>query len=816
MRKILRCFLGLLIVAAFSDGGCLSAEAANIEVVEAENKVIDYGKINKELDNIEKQLKQEKAAPSSLSDYISDLEQLSSLINEGKKQTQRDLEFVEKRIEALGAAPEDGSKELPVIAQKRKEFNKEASILRAKISEADISSTRIDELETLIIETRNNALLGHVLERQSPLVLPQNLYLANKLFVTFAFDVIKSPIEWYENLSRDNREFVKDNILPIFLIVILALVVSIYLRSLILHYFGYKNAEDERIRYSRKVVAAFFVALSYGIIPASLIVAALLWMYSTKVFTIGFFGLTLNSLFFYSLYIVLGRALTRVTLTPYNERWRLVNISTPKAKKLKSVLYFFIVMISFCAFLEHVSSKANYQVELMYYVMTISCAVKALSIIMITKIIMLDDVSENADESENVENDDEDATFTPAMKVTFTISFFSIAVFTLSLFGYPRLADFIFDRFLLSCIIIGFFFILRRAVSEALHRMLFLRFWAKTFKLRRRLITKIDFWMNLLIDPLFIIFAGIILLGLWGVSTDILLQSIKKVLFGINIGGVKISLISILLAIFTFFATLAVMKALRRRLVNNVLNQMEIDEGIRNSLASGFGFISFITAALLSIIVLGGNLNNLALIAGALSVGIGLGLQDVVNNFVSGIILLFERPIKVGDWVKIGGEEGKVKQINIRATEVETFNRASVIIPNATLLSNSLTNLTHSNNWARYAVKVGVAYGSDVEKVRQILLECATSHKRILKKPEPYVLFQDFGSSSLDFELRFYVSDIWNGWNAPSDIRFEVNRRFKEEGIEIPFPQMVVHRGSVVSEETESQFYAAKKKKAKK
>ena len=114
---------------------------------------------------------------------------------------------------------------------------------------------------------------------------------------------------------------------------------------------------------------------------------------------------------------------------------------------------------------------------------------------------------------------------------------------------------------------------------------------------------------------------------------------------------------------------------------------------------------------------------------------------------------------------------------------------------------------------ARYSVKVGVAYGSDVEKVRDILLECATSNRRILKKPEPYVLFQDFGASSLDFELRFYVSDIWNGWNAPSDIRFEINRRFKDEGIEIPFPQMVVHQGSVVSEETQSQFYAAKKGK---
>lgn len=809
MRKYAQILCLLLSLIVISPAYATSAENPHA----AQTNVINYNSINKELDSIEKELKQTSIKPNMLSDYVTKLDNILSEVNSGKKQTQRDLEFVEKRIEALGAAPEDGSKEVAVIANKRKEFNKEASLLRAKISEADVSAARIEELETLILEIRSNALLGRILESQPPLISPQNFYTANKLFVTFVYDVIKSPVVWYKNLSSVNKDFVKNNIAFVLLFVALALIISIYLRALIVKYFGYKHVEDERIRYSRKVVAAFFVALSYGIIPASLICAALVWMYNTKVFTLGFFGLIINSLLFYSLFIVLGRALTRVTLTPYNERWRLVSMSTPKAKKLKTVFYFFITMISLCSFMEYVSSRENYPVELMYYVMTISCAVKALSIIMVTKIIMLDDDCGSTGTYETQDDDGEDSSFTPAMKLTFTVALFSIGVFVLSLFGYPRLADFIFDRFLASCFIVGLFFILRRAVSEALHRVLFLRFWAKTFKLRRRLISKIDFWMNLLVDPLFIIFAGIILLSIWGVSTDILLQSIKKVLFGFSVGGVNISLISILLAICTFFVTLAVMKALRRHLINNVLNQLEMDDGIKNSLASGMGFISFIIAAILSIIVLGGNLSNLALIAGALSVGIGLGLQNIVNNFVSGIILLFERPVKVGDWVKIAGEEGKVKQINIRATEVETFNRASVIIPNATLLSNSLTNLTHTNNWARYSVKVGVAYGSDVEKVREILLECATSNRRILKKPEPYVLFQDFGACSLDFELRFYVSDIWNGWNAPSDVRFEINRRFKDEGIEIPFPQMVVHQGSVVSEETQSQFYAAKKGK---
>ena len=188
--------------------------------------------------------------------------------------------------------------------------------------------------------------------------------------------------------------------------------------------------------------------------------------------------------------------------------------------------------------------------------------------------------------------------------------------------------------------------------------------------------------------------------------------------------------------------------------------------------------------------------------------GVALGLQNEKNNFVPGIILLFERPIKVGDWVIIDGEEGKIKQINIRSTEVETFKRASMIIPNANLLSTTVTNLTHGNNWARYAIGVGVAYGSDTDKVREILLECAYANKKVLKKPEPYVIFKDFGACSLEFELRVYVSDIWAGWVVPSDLRFAINKRFAEEGIEIPFPQMVVHQGSKVAKRTQRQFYA--------
>ena len=176
-----------------------------------------------------------------------------------------------------------------------------------------------------------------------------------------------------------------------------------------------------------------------------------------------------------------------------------------------------------------------------------------------------------------------------------------------------------------------------------------------------------------------------------------------------------------------------------------------------------------------------------------MSVGIGFGLQSIVNNLVSGFILLFERPIKVGDWIIVGDKEGLVKKISFRATEIETWQRASVIVPNGELLTTAVTNWTHSDRRGRVEVPVGVAYGSDVEKVREILLACADEHDRVLKDPPPWVLFMNFGNSSLDFELRCFTNDVMRRMGCASDLRFAIDKRFREEGIEIPFPQHVVH-----------------------
>ena len=218
-----------------------------------------------------------------------------------------------------------------------------------------------------------------------------------------------------------------------------------------------------------------------------------------------------------------------------------------------------------------------------------------------------------------------------------------------------------------------------------------------------------------------------------------------------------------------------------------------MDAGVRNSVRTASGYFAVIVVLLLAFGAAGVDFSNIAIVAGALSVGIGFGLQSIVNNFVSGLILLAERPIKVGDWVQVAGGEGTVRKINVRSTEIETFDRCSVIVPNSTLISETVSNWTHDDLMGRVRVMVGVSYNADPKQVEEILVACAKAHERCLDFPAPHVVFQNFGASSLDFELRMFISDVLYVTFVASDLRFQIYTALKEAGIEIPFPQQDVH-----------------------
>lgn len=821
MNKLFRFFSILAFATLFMSFNVEAQNASKLQDIKVEdsfNVEVNFKEINKQLNKYQEKLKGlNKVSSEETTEVTQFINTTRSQLIDAKKVFEKELKFVQKRIDALGEGPKEGEKEVGVIAQKRKEFNNELNYQKGQIAEADVLLTRLDESDNLILNIRSKALLGNLLDRQEPLIYPTVFYHSTGLFVEFFYDIVHSPLDWYENLNDVEKVYVKSNTLSTLFVIFLSLWIGVYLRLFIMRKFGYKK-EFEHPRYGRKVMAAIFVAIAYGVIPASIIAGFLIWIVSTKILAVGFFGVIVKSFLYYSLYVVLARAVSRVLFAPYNEKWRIVNVSTEKAKRVTSALYLAALIIGISAFFEHVADNANYPILLSSYLTSMACAVKAFCIVLIVKRLLWDGIDdENEDDIEDdAETEIEDNSVNVAFRITFFTSVFALSVFIISLSGYPFLSSFILNRFILSFLLIGLLIIIRKAFEEILHRLLLLRFWVKTFKLRRKIISKINFWLSLVVDPLFVLAGLFLVLALWGVSTDLLKQFISKMFFGFTVGGIKISLISIVFGILIFFIGVSFIKALKKRLMNNVLSKMDIDDGIKHSLEAGFGSLGFVISALLAIAVMGGDLTNFALIAGALSFGVGLGLQNVVNNFVSGIILLFERPIKVGDWVIVNGQEGVVKQINIRATELETWKKASIIIPNADLLSTTVTNLTHNDSWGRLDIGIGVAYGSDTRKVAEVLLEVAEGQKKVLKKPAPYVIFKNFGESSLDFELRCFTADIMGGLGVSSEVRFEIDRRFREENIEIPFPQRVLHFNEEITRNSLNHMLEGVNKKDKK
>ncbi|MEH6360889.1 MAG: DUF3772 domain-containing protein [Amylibacter sp.] len=261
---------------------------------------------------------------------------------------------------------------------------------------------------------------------------------------------------------------------------------------------------------------------------------------------------------------------------------------------------------------------------------------------------------------------------------------------------------------------------------------------------------------------------------------------------GVALGDSRVSISDFLIFILIFFIGYSITKLLQSALRTTVLPNTRIESGAQNALVTGFGYIGIFLAALVAITTTRLDLSSITIVAGALSVGIGFGLQAIVSNFVSGIILLIERPVKIGDWVEIGAYSGSVRKVSVRSTSVETFDGATVIIPNADLIAGTVTNWTHGNVRGRVKVPVGVAYGTDPELVKEVLLSIADDHPMVLKLPKPAVIFMGFGADSMDFQLRGILRDINYVLSTASDMNFEIVKRFEENDIVIPFAQREV------------------------
>ncbi len=289
----------------------------------------------------------------------------------------------------------------------------------------------------------------------------------------------------------------------------------------------------------------------------------------------------------------------------------------------------------------------------------------------------------------------------------------------------------------------------------------------------------IQFWLGILLDiviPLAAIFA---LTVVWGAGREDAILLGHSLVEGIRVGSVTLSITDLLIAIAAFMIGIWITRMAQRFLDKRVFPGTQLDTGVRNSLRSGLGYIGAIIAAAVAVAALGVNLSSLGLIVGALSVGIGFGLQNIVNNFVSGLILLIERPVKVGDRILVAGNEGVVKRINVRATEIINQNRASVLVPNADFLGGAVTNWTHKDQGARLHIEFRTPGSLGAEGGRDLLLACAASHAEVEKATAPSVLLKDIGDS-YGFELVVDIDNAERMDEVASDLRFAVDKALRQ------------------------------------
>jgi len=364
-----------------------------------------------------------------------------------------------------------------------------------------------------------------------------------------------------------------------------------------------------------------------------------------------------------------------------------------------------------------------------------------------------------------------------------------VALFT----GYLALANYIAHQMVRTSMVVGVLFILYHLFDATVSASFdpqsgFGIFLRRMTGMGERAIERLGLIVRTAVDLLLIV-TGVPLLVLLCTLTWVDFNGIMNTLaLGVRVGNITISPGFVVVVLAVLASGVIATRLFNRWLQRRILSDTRINRGVQESILKASTYAGYVLALGFALTAAGLDFSNLAIIAGALGVGIGFGLQSIVNNFVSGLIILAERPIRVGDWVSLPTGEGVVRRINVRSTEIETFDSCSIILPNSLLVTEPVRNWTHNDNMGRFLVAVTVDYGSDAELVKKVLQAAAREHDKVLTHPEPVAILARFGPSGLDFELRAYVADIFEAAGVASDLRFALLGLFAEKGISIAQP----------------------------
>ncbi|PWG65414.1 mechanosensitive ion channel domain-containing protein [Spiribacter halobius] len=734
-----------------------------------------------------------------------DLREMISAAAAARRSAEARLAAAEQQLESLGEPPgEDAPPENARIAELRAQMQRDASRHEAMATEARLVEENGEKLLQEIAAWERARFRAAILERKPAPVWPSVWLAAGRDGVALAAEVISAPLRWWQARVEAGTSW--QQLALVGGVALGGLLLAWPLRLWLLRRYG-RDPEDTDPSYARRLIAALADGLANAVLPVVVLAAVLLVLAWQGLMT-GLFGLMAYTVGGAVAGFVLVLGVARAALSPHRIAWRILPVRPEHIgalltaiRLLTAVMAVSLTVLVTAFFSGHMTDALEATV---FLASTTAVAILAGWILSPRFWTVSVEASQEAS-AEGAETDATAAASEPPAdarearswpdRIRGLVRLVVMAAPLLALAGFGRLAFFVQSRLLGLGLIAALAVLLRLAAREMLERFFMRR--------RRQFGLSGDtteggvriavFWAGFVLDLLLLLPIAYAVMLLFGVPLTTITLWTTQLLTGISIGNFTLSLADLIAAITVLVTGLFLTNLFRRWLSNRVLPHTRLDIGARNSVAAGAGYLGVGLALVLAVATLGVDFSNLAIVAGALSVGIGFGLQNVVQNFAAGLLLLIERPIKVGDWIIVGGNEGTVKHISVRSTEIETFDRSSVIVPNSDLISLPVTNWTHKNRIARVIVPVRVAYGSDTAAVAETLHRCARENRDVLRHPAPTALFLGFGDSCLNFELRCFIGDTDRYLDVRSDLHFAVDQAFREAGIVMPFPQRDVH-----------------------
>ena len=687
------------------------------------------------------------------------------------------LDAIKARQAELGDPPGEGAPaEADVVVQERKKLAAERNEINALTGEAENLSIEATKLSNRITEIRRRLFSDAVLKRVE---INSDLFSnASGAFAKETETLGRTVTAWMQFVWKFKR-------MPLLGAVALSLMAALVLLSGSYRLFSpyiTRAARQEKPHYITRLSVAFWSTVLPTMAAAAFAGASYFFLDAFKVLRADIAPIVAIALGVVVAVYFVGQ-LANAVLSPGDGHWRLVRVSDRGAQLLWLLIFSMAIVNGADYFLGTISEVLGSPVVLTV-VKSFCASIVIGALLLVTAFVK--PVLRQGETPDSPGHPWPRSIFALLVLTGFGLIF-------AALLGYVGMARFVATQIVVTgAVVVTMYigFLSGRAVSatNAFAETAVGKRLEERFGLGQVALDQIGLAAGLAIYLLLFVFFVPLILLQWGFHVADIESWAYRVFTEIRIGTITISLVGILAGILLFVVGLVVTRWFQKWIDGNVLARSQVDAGVRNSVRTAVGYAGVALAGLIGISAAGINLSSLALVAGALSLGIGFGLQNIVSNFVSGLILLAERPFKVGDWVVAGTTEGFVRRISVRATEIETFQRQTVIVPNSVLINGQVGNWTHRNKLGRVEIPVSVHGGNDPRQVQQLLGEVVRNQQGLLRNPEPVVVFQAFSPSTLDFEIRAFLADILNGTAVKSELRAAILERFREEKIAIGAP----------------------------